>query len=277
MKTTKSEYLQIIQPQLPIYTTRNSLIPVLASNRIETLDTFTQFRLRLHRFTTSNVSPADKTKQLKKTTDEANLAPISTRLRPTVAAPPSPMSTNELLETLKTYLNPQVETLKQRLDDNVTSTNQCFARMEESFNIMQQDMVNQQELETRLNTVMDRNVADPKFKDASESERIAILKTFQENHISKTLDFLRDPVKSAIAREFHRKDLISDQYLHDLTARHRPQEAQPRSANKDFGIFNASPPYHEDSPMLDDDVDENMNNNSLNPTKLTLNGWIMLS
>lgn len=171
------------------------------------------------------------------------------------------------MEALKTYLNPQVETLKQRLDNDATSTNQRFARMEESFNIMQQDMVNQQqELETRLNKVMDRNVADPKFKDALESERIAILKTFQGNHITKTLDFLRDPVKSAVAREFHRKGLISDQYLHDLTARHRPQESQPRSANKDFGIFNASPPNHEDSPMLDDDVDENMDNNSLNPT-----------
>lgn len=111
------------------------------------------------------MSPAEKTKQLKKTTEAAINAPIASRTRVSNLQPPQPpvtmteptMSTNELLEALKLYLNPQVEELKAKLEANSVQAASRFNTLEESMYEMKVDLYSQQqELENRITKVMDR-------------------------------------------------------------------------------------------------------------------------
>ena len=107
------------------------------------------------------MSPADKTKPLKRVTETTLLAPIASRTRqssqPPVTTTEAPMSTNELFEALKSLLQPQVEDLKKMMAENRSQTDARFTTLEDSVSSMNVDLSSQQQvLENRLTTVMDR-------------------------------------------------------------------------------------------------------------------------
>lgn len=107
------------------------------------------------------MSPADKTKPLKRVTETTLLAPIASRTRqssqPPVTTTEVPMSTNELFEALKSLLQPQVEDLKKMMAENRSQTDARFTTLEDSVSSMNVDLSSQQQvLENRLTTVMDR-------------------------------------------------------------------------------------------------------------------------
>jgi hypothetical protein len=118
-----------------------------------------------------------------------------------------------------------------------------------------------------------KHLADPQFKEATDEERTKQLAIIRENQVHKTLTYLRNPVKLAVARDFHRKGLISTEFLDDLVKlhpNHEPTKAaqqqhhddsstQPRSTS--LASFLQPSNMTQDDLMFDEDEDEYMSNN----------------
>lgn len=96
------------------------------------------------------------------------------------------------------------------------------------------------------------NLADPQFKDASHEERTTQLRTIVDNQIQRTIEFLRPPVKLAVARDFQRKGLITDTYLNDLINLHRSNQSSTKPGRDNFKPLDHNHDS-EDLPMLSDD------------------------
>ncbi|GAN11856.1 hypothetical protein MAM1_1128c11472 [Mucor ambiguus] len=67
-----------------------------------------------------------------------------------------------------------------------------------------------------FNPIDPRHLADPKYQDANLQERTAQMQLIHQNQITRTLNFLRSPVKLAVARDYQRKGWISSSYINDL-------------------------------------------------------------
>lgn len=102
------------------------------------------------------------------------------------------------------------------------------------------------------------HLADPQYKEATLEERTAQMKIVQDNQMYKTLEFLKHPVKLAVARDFHRKGRISDAVLQDLINLHQQHATSTPTAPQSLGAFLQNPPNKEDSSMEEDDEDELM-------------------
>ncbi|CEP10130.1 hypothetical protein, partial, partial [Parasitella parasitica] len=77
-----------------------------------------------------------------------------------------------------------------------------------------------------------RNLTDPQFKDSPVEIRSQEMKAIYDRQIQRTIDFLRPPVKLAVARDFQRKGLISDTYLEDLINLHASTDpTAPKSSS----------------------------------------------
>ena len=78
------------------------------------------------------------------------------------------------------------------------------------------------------------------------------MRAIVENQIQRAVKFLRPPVKLAVARDFQRKGLITDNQLNDLINLYRPNKPSTKT-----GWDNFKPLDHnngpEDFPMLSDD------------------------
>lgn len=96
------------------------------------------------------------------------------------------------------------------------------------------------------------NLADPKFKEATHEERSTQIRNIYENQIHRTIKFLRPPVKLAVARDFQRKGLITENHLKDLINLYCLNQPASASRRDNFKILNPqSDP--EDLPMLSDE------------------------
>ena len=96
------------------------------------------------------------------------------------------------------------------------------------------------------------NLADPKFKEATHEERSTQIRNIYENQIHRTIEFLRPPVKLAVARDFQRKGLITEIHLQDLINLYRLN--QPASASRRDNFKTLDPQDDpEDLPMLSDE------------------------
>jgi hypothetical protein len=98
------------------------------------------------------------------------------------------------------------------------------------------------------------HLADPQYKE----KRTAQMKIIQNNQMYKTLEFLKHPVKLAVARDFHRKGRISDAVLQDLINLHQQHATSTPTSPQSLGAFLQNPPNKEDSLMEEDDEDELM-------------------
>lgn len=82
-----------------------------------------------------------------------------------------------------------------------------------------------------FNPIDPRHLADPKYQDASSQERTAQMQIIHQTQIARTLNFLRCPVKLAVARDYHRKGWISRSYLleliHTSTSSEPPVDPNP--------------------------------------------------
>ncbi|CEP08639.1 hypothetical protein [Parasitella parasitica] len=119
-----------------------------------------------------------------------------------------------------------------------------------------------------------KHFADPQFKEATEDERTKQIALIRGTQIHRTLKHFRNPVKLAVAGDFHRKGLISTSFLEDFVSLHpnhandrpAPQQAeaatytQPDSSSH-ASIFNARPSTQDDLMINRSDEDEHMSNN----------------
>lgn len=107
-----------------------------------------------------------------------------------------------------------------------------------------------------------KHLMNPEFKDANIEVRTQQMQMIFDKQINRTLDFLRPPVKLAVARDFQKKGWITSSYLEDLLHLHANTPSHPNSQHHSNALLNKDEDF-------DIDMDRNKGNQDPNQPQQT--------
>lgn len=79
-----------------------------------------------------------------------------------------------------------------------------------------------------------KNLRDPRYSNLTEELKMAKLREIRASRIQQTLDFLRPPVKLAVARDFARKGWITEDKLHEIINTKESNSEMSKTAATNF-------------------------------------------
>ena len=81
-----------------------------------------------------------------------------------------------------------------------------------------------------------KNINDPKYQDAPTDQKQQLARDLQSKRAQRSIQFIRAPVKFAVARAFHNYGWISLDVLKAILATKRPHRDDPESAAENYKL-----------------------------------------